>query len=294
MGFYAAVLNAKPIKHFKLIYISKNNQIMDDKILITNIQRFSLHDGPGIRTTVFLKGCSLHCPWCANPENILSVPEAYEKEGYQGIYGKWFSDSELLEIILRDRMFYNKIVVHNVACAKMPGGVTFSGGEPLLQIEKLESLCKRLKDEGIHICAETALFVPKSLVETAMRYVDLFYVDIKILDEKRCFALLGGKLKCYLDNLNKLFEAKKNIIFRVPVIGGYTDDEWNRRNVIKLMQQFRPLKVELIKEHNLGADKYRSLGKLPLSLDTVTDTDMEMYRYEMIHKTGIETEVCKI
>ena len=267
---------------------------MNNKILLTNIQRFSLHDGPGIRTTVFLKGCSLHCPWCANPENILAVPESYEKEGHQGVYGKWVSNYDLLEVILKDRMFYDKISAHDFACTNMPGGVTFSGGEPLLQIGKLESLCRWLKGEKIHICAETALFVPESLVETAIRYVDLFYVDIKILDENRCAALLGGDLNCYLKNVDKLFDANKKIIFRVPVIGGYTDDEENRKNVIQLVNQFRPLKVELIKEHNLGADKHRSLGKLPLSLGTVTDTDMEMYQHEVIHRTGIETEVCKI
>lgn len=267
---------------------------MIDRILLTNIQRFSLHDGPGIRTTVFLKGCSLHCPWCANPENIYMDLETYEKEGRLGVYGKWLSSDELLEVLLKDRIFYSKTVAHDSACANMPGGVTFSGGEPLLQMKELESLCKRLKDKGIHICAETALFVPGSLVEMAIRYVDLFYADVKILDESRCLATLGGDLKCYLGNMAKLFDANKSVIFRVPVIGGYTDDVENREKVIQFVQRFRPLKVELIKEHNLGTDKYRTLGRRPLSLCTVTDKDMERYRDEMVLRAGVETEVCMV
>ena len=269
-------------------------QLMNDKILLTNIQRFSLHDGPGIRTTVFLKGCSLHCPWCANPENICAVPEAYKKEGHPGVYGKWYTNDELLEVILKDRIYYKKVATYDAVCANMPGGVTFSGGEPLLQMGKLESICERLKDEEIHICAETALFVPESLIETAIRCIDLFYVDVKILDKNRCAAFLGGDLTCYLQNVDKLFQANKKVIFRVPVIGGYTNDIENCEKVIQLVQQFRPLKVELIKEHNLGAEKYRSLGKEPLSLCTVKDTDMEIYCYEIIKKTGVETEVCKV
>lgn len=171
------------------------------------------------------------------------------------------SNDELLEVILKDQIYYSKVVVHGLACANMPGGVTLSGGEPLLQIAELESLCRRLKDKGIHICVETALFVPKSLVEIAIRYVDLFYVDVKILDKYRCQDVIGGDISCYLDNLDMLFAANKKIIFRVPVIGGYTDDVKNREKVIRLVEQFRPIKVELIKEHNLGADKYRSLGR---------------------------------
>ena len=98
-----------------------------DKILITNIQRMCFHDGPGIRTTVFLKGCNLHCPWCANPENISALPQAYERDGRKGLYGKEFSEEELLKEVLKDRRFYED-----------GGGVTFSGGEPLLQIKALK------------------------------------------------------------------------------------------------------------------------------------------------------------
>lgn len=262
---------------------------MDD-VFITNIQRFSLHDGPGIRTTVFCKGCALHCPWCSNPENISVSPEPYRKDGKDGIYGKWLSNQALYEELARDRLFYGQIDAN----MGLPGGVTFSGGEPLLQFDRLEPLLHRLRAEGIHICVETCLFVPMDKLEIAIENVDLFYIDIKILDRERCKRILGGNLEQYLTNLDRVFSAKKPMVFRVPVIGGYTDGEDNIANVVKLINRYPPLKVELLKEHNLGGSKYKSLGRTPLKLDIVTDADMERYRQLVNEKTGVVTEICKV
>lgn len=262
---------------------------MDD-VLITNIQRFSLHDGPGIRTTVFCKGCSLHCPWCSNPENIAPSPEPYRKDGKDGVYGKWISNEVLFEKLARDRMFYGQIDTN----MGLPGGVTFSGGEPLLQFERLGPLLQRLRAEGMHLCAETCLFVPMDKLEIAIENVDLFYIDIKLLDPESCKQILGGNLEQYLTNLDRVFSAKKSVVFRIPVIGGYTDGEDNIANAVKLINRYPPLKVEILKEHNLGESKYKSLGKTPLRLDTVTDADMERYRDRIVTETGLQTEVCKI
>lgn len=141
-------------------------------MLITNIQRFSLHDGPGIRTTVFLKGCSIKCPWCSNPENIKNYPEVYYKDGVKGIYGKEFSLDEIYAEIVKDRVFYED-----------NGGVTFSGGESLLYVDELLPLMNKLKKENITIAVETCLFVPRQKLEKVIPYIDFFYVDMKILDE---------------------------------------------------------------------------------------------------------------
>ena len=103
-------------------------------MLITNIQRFSLHDGPGIRTTVFLKGCSIRCPWCSNPENLNGYPEKYNKNGIEGIYGKEYSCDEVYDEIMKDEVFYED-----------DGGVTFSGGEALPQTVNLIQLIKRIR-----------------------------------------------------------------------------------------------------------------------------------------------------
>ena len=267
---------------------------MEDHVLVTNIQRFSLHDGPGIRTTVFLKGCSLHCPWCANPENLNGVPEPYRKDGKDGVYGHWMSCEEIFHALIKDHLFYAQRSASSGAYAGMSGGVTFSGGEPLLQMDRLEPLLMRLKDENIHLCVETALFVPPEMLSIALQYIDLFFVDIKIMDAVRCQEILGGDLEQYRKNVEILFSTGKPVIFRVPFIGGFTDSIENRQAVLDWVKRFRPLKVELIKEHNLGESKYLSLGKIPLQLNTVTDELMEHYRDELTAHIDVEVEICKV
>ena len=118
------------------------------KVRVTNIQRFCLNDGPGIRTTVFFKGCNLKCPWCANPENIeYEIQEFYNPNtNERGTFGYDIELEELERQLLKDESYYNM----------SQGGITFSGGEPLLQFHKLEPLLKRLKEKNIHLCVETA------------------------------------------------------------------------------------------------------------------------------------------
>ena len=266
---------------------------MEDRVLITNIQRFSLHDGPGIRTTVFCKGCSLRCPWCANPENLEPRPEGYVKDGVPGTYGRYISCEELVREVMKDELFYRQRG-QGEGLNALPGGVTYSGGEALLQADKLEPLFQRLKAARVHQCVETCLFVPVDKLTLAMQYIDLFYVDIKILDEERCRSILHGNLKQYLANVKTLFEAQKPVVFRVPIIGGYTDREKNITAIVELIKLYPPLKVELIKEHNLGQSKYISLGKTPPELEAVTDEAMERYREEIVSCAGARVEICSV
>ncbi len=266
---------------------------MGDRILVTNIQRFSLHDGPGIRTTVFCKGCSLRCPWCANPENLGPYPEEYIKDGRPGKYGRYLSCEELFDEVMKDEIFYRQ-QGQGTGLEVLPGGVTFSGGEPLLQADRLEPVWRELKEKDVHLCAETCLFLPVDMLALALRYIDLFYVDIKILDAERCKNVIHGDLKQYLTNIDILFGGNKQTVFRIPVIGAYTDDEKNCGRIIDLLKKYKPLKVELMKEHNLGQSKYLSLGKEPLELHTVTDAFMERYKRDIEETTGIPTEICRV
>lgn len=207
------------------------------KVRITDIQHFSLHDGPGIRTTVFLKGCNLKCPWCANPECISSK--------IQGEFGYDISLEELENEILKDEPYY-----------KTGGGVTFSGGEPLLQIKYLEPLLKSLKLKNINICFETSLFVPKEYLCIANLYADAFIVDIKILTHENVKNVLNGNINQYLDNLNVL-ELNKTI-FRIPVT---EYSLYDRELILKLVSNFKPKKIEIFKLHNLAQRKYKILNK---------------------------------
>lgn len=286
---------------------------MTKTILITNIQRFSLYDGPGIRTTIFFKGCSLRCPWCSNPENLIEAQQKYIKDGIEGIYGKWYSNDELYKEIVKDKTFYGEVdlladrfstsnlLLNPCLLNELPGGVTFSGGECMLQMGKLKELLERLKKEKIHITVETSLFAPESTLSIAFKYIDLFYVDIKILSEDKCKDTLHGNLQVYLNNLDRLFQSDKPVVMRIPFIGGFTDDDNNRKLTIALLKKYKDhiIKVEIIKEHNLGINKYNSLidGKNEINLPEyygVNDEDLETYKKEIVRNTGLWTEICKI
>ena len=178
-------------------------------ILVTKIQRFSLHDGPGIRTTVFLKGCSVHCPWCSNLENLSSIQQYYIKDGIKGEYGIYYDVDVLYEKIMKDELFFkDSMMEYDISSASdishLPGGVTFSGGEPLLQMEQLQPLLERFNKNYIHMAIETALFTSEKYLYLAIKYINFFYIDIKILNQDLCKKYLGGNLDCFIQNLNIL------------------------------------------------------------------------------------------
>ncbi len=282
-----------------------------DTILLTNIQRFSLHDGSGIRTTVFLKGCSLRCPWCSNPENLVARPQEYIKDGVPGTYGRYYKPEELTKECLKDKNFYDgklndpKLWAISTAdqIESLPGGVTFSGGEALLQIEPLVLVCEALHSSDVHIAVETCLFVPTANLQLALNCIDFFYVDMKILDPLRCREIEHGNLDLYLSNLHTLLSwtdengKHKPVVIRIPVIGSYTDIPENRASINDLIKSCvaeggNILKIELIKEHNLGESKYKSLG-MTMNYHGVEDSLMEQYKAELAD-LGVLTEICKI
>lgn len=254
-------------------------------MIITNIQRFSLHDGPGIRTTVFLKGCSIRCPWCSNPENINHQIEKYVKDGKEGFYGKEYSVDEVLKEVLKDKIFYED-----------NGGVTFSGGEALLYANELLPLMQQIKQNNISIAVETCLFVPSSYLEMVIPFVEYFYVDLKVMDKERCSFLLKGNLDLFKSNLSILAKSKRFNV-RIPVICGYTDDENNIKCIIDVIKEYIASikKVELIKGHNLGDNKYVTLGKEVPEKAEVSDLFLEEYRMKILNTVeDVEVEVCKI
>ncbi len=257
------------------------------KLLITNIQNFCLHDGPGIRTTVFLKGCNLHCPWCCNPENIeknqqfcYSVDKCISDgkkcalgpcqfadkvnsaEKLAGVseedlqkctckalsrYGEWYEEDELLNILLKEQPFWEN-----------KGGITFSGGEPLLQIGSMRGLLEKIKAKGISLCVETALFVEHEIVQLATGYFDYFLVDMKILDKERCKRIIGGDIDLYLDNLDYLFRSGADVEIRVPMIKDYVDEPENQKLIEEVLNKYNAGCIRL-PEHHLGDSKRKSL-----------------------------------
>ncbi len=232
------------------------------KVIISNIQRFSLHDGPGIRTTVFFKGCNLYCPWCSNPENINFNIEQYKENNEKKYFGYEISLEDLEKEVLKDKKFY-----------ETGGGVTFSGGECLLQFKKIEPLLKNLKKRNINICVETSLNVSNEFVDLAIKYVDYFYIDIKILDSETQY-LIGANCKNYIENVNKVLNNNKNVIFRIPLIKGYTYTVNNINIILDFIKKHKVKGIELFKIHNLGEYKYKLLNKNVTKFDKISDKEL--------------------
>lgn len=255
------------------------------KVRVSNIQRFSLHDGPGIRTTVFLKGCNLRCPWCANPENLDFEKTNFINENTKekGAFGYDIEAIELFDEIIKDKPYYK---MNN-------GGVTFSGGEPLLQIKALEQLLKKLKQEKINMCIETALQVPTELVEIAAKYIDEFIVDIKILDKEECKKVLKGNIDLYFQNLEVLKQKNKISILRIPLVNEYTLKEKNIEKILELLKHINAPLVEIFKVHNLAESKYKSINKEMIKFSEVKDSTVTEF-YDKIKNIGQEVQIIKI
>lgn len=251
-------------------------------ILVTNIQRMCFHDGPGIRTTVFLKGCTLHCPWCSNPENIFFKQESFNKDGKSGVYGKYYTTDELFKELQKDRIFWGD-----------DGGVTFSGGEAIAAMKELEPLLGKLKTDKVHIAVETAAFVKEELVDIALSYVSLFIIDIKLLIQDLCKDVLGGDVDVYFRNVEKIHSAGKEVLFRIPCNYEYTMTRDNKMKIKDFLQEYKDVPVQIFAVHNLGEAKYRSLGKTMWAHEEVSDKDLSDF-CDNLHKMGIKAEIIRI
>ena len=204
---------------------------------IFNIQRFCTHDGPGIRTTVFLKGCPLRCAWCHNPESQSADVEVFS-DGE--LCGREVTVEEVVDEVLRDREFYGNT-----------GGMTLSGGEPLCQRAFSMELLKKAKEEGLHTAVETCGHVHE--IEEFMPYVDLWLYDIKLLDTDAHRLWTGVGNERIMENLNKLGE---NVILRCPIIEGVN---LCPEHFAALQTLGRPM--EFLPYHPLGMDKAKKLGR---------------------------------
>lgn len=256
---------------------------------VFNIQRFSTHDGPGIRTTVFFKGCNLHCRWCHNPESISLKPQlelnadlcigcgsCFNKCSFHMIdqtgahiidrrqckacgecvdtcfakgitlVGKDISSDKLMEDILTDKLYFEQ----------SGGGVTFSGGECMIQPEFLAELVAECRKEGIHTAVDTAGNVPWNYFEKVN--ADLYLYDLKAVDPELHKALVGVDNKLILENLKCLSDEGKRMWIRIPYVPGCNDGEIPA--MAEFLRGIKAEKIELLPYHRLGEGKYESLG----------------------------------
>lgn len=223
------------------------------KACIFNIQRFSIHDGPGIRTTVFFKGCPLNCSWCSNPESQNFNPELmWDKIKKKYITtGDYKFIEDVMDIILKDKDYYKE----------SGGGVTLSGGEVLSQSSFAVELLKECKKNNIHTACETSAFSLPDTFNYFMKYPDLLIIDIKHYDNIKHIEKTGVSLKPILKNIKSAFSEKKNILIRIPIIPGYNDSLKDAENFSFLLKQYSIFKVELLPFHQFGKSKYKFLNR---------------------------------
>lgn len=316
--------------------------------VIFNIQKYSLHDGPGIRTTVFLKGCPLRCRWCHNPESQSSAPEliywesrcvgcgacvkacpsaalalveaavetgttsslpffycyqminanpaergmvtrtgdeipapaaapssargsaathfiSYDRTkctscgrcasacaaGAREIAGRTVTTAAVMADILRDRIFYDQ----------SGGGVTFSGGEPLMQPAFLKGLLESCREEGLRTTVDTSGFASWEALEPLVPLVDLFLYDVKLMDDRKHVKYTGASNRIVLDNLKRLAAGHPGVLARIPLIPGVNDDDHNIGCTGEFLRRCGVTRVSVLPYHSLGADKYRRLGR---------------------------------
>jgi pyruvate formate lyase activating enzyme len=220
--------------------------------LVFSIERGATHDGPGLRTTVFFKGCPLRCVWCHNPESLSFSPEEYHLDDGVEIKGTEKTVEEIMRIVRKDKIFFQK----------SGGGLTLSGGEPLAQIDFARSLLQAVKSEGIHTCVETSGYVQTDALLSVAPYVDLFLYDYKESDDQRHKKYTGVSQKLILDNLSVLNDAGAKIILRCPVIPGYNDSPAHFSAISQTANTYRQIICVHIMPYNpMGASKAKRLGR---------------------------------
>ena len=275
--------------------ISRENN--EKKIHVMEIERFAIHDGPGIRTTVFLQGCPLKCPWCSNPESQVikkhlmhfskkcvgcgKCQEVCDQFAIDFREGKPIFDrnkcngcgicvenclSNALKISGEDMTaeeILNRILQDKDYYEKSQGGVTFSGGEPFVQYDNLLELLQLCKKNGVHTAVETTGDVEKEKFREAAQFIDLFLFDIKHTEQEKLKEVTGGNYKNIYDNLHYLASKHpENVTLRMPVIPTFNFDDASINRVFEIALKNCFHGVDLIPYHTLGKDKYEQLGRI--------------------------------
>ena len=220
---------------------------------IFDIQKFSLHDGPGIRTIVFLKGCALRCRWCCNPESQRYEIEELTMAGKTRTVGRDVTVAEVMAEVRKDLIYYRRSF----------GGVTLSGGEALCQPEFAKALLQAAKAEGITTALESTGFAPYEVIEGILPYLDVFLMDIKHMNSEKHKAFTTKPNERILENARKIAENARELIIRVPVIPTFNDKPEEIKAIAKFANSLPNVKeLHLLPYHRLGRDKYAGLGRV--------------------------------
>ena len=293
-------------------------------MLLFNIQRFSTHDGPGIRTTVFFKGCPLKCLWCHNPESQDFKPQVLHNSERCVLCGKCISNCPAQAIELRDGTLFtnsDKCTACGLCadecfnCAKevsgleytisqvmdavrrdrtfygeSGGGVTFSGGECLTMPDELTELLKQCRRTGIHTAVDTCGFCKTEDIAKTLPYTSLYLYDIKCVDSELHKRLTGADNELILKNLRFLKENGANIWLRLPLIEGVNCGETEIADLLALAEEIRPGRVSLLPYHNIGNFKYEKLNRKVEEFTAPTQERLDEIKAQF-EALGLETKI---
>lgn len=260
---------------------------MQDKGYIFDIKKYSVNDGPGIRTTVFFKGCPLNCWWCHNPESQQTEPEeidncifrwslSHDQSQRSKIGSQVFVD-EVMKEIEKDLPFYEE----------SNGGATFSGGEPMLQIDFLQSLLSECKKKDINTAIDTTGHAPFGNFEKIYDHTDIFLYDLKLMDDKIHFEYCGVSNELIHENLKNLSFRSDKIILRLPIIPTITDTEENISQTISFISTLKNIReIDLLPFHSTAKSKYERMQKENKVVNLVPPTKEHMselkYRFSQL------------
>jgi pyruvate formate lyase activating enzyme len=228
--------------------------------LIFDIRRYTIHDGPGIRTTVFFKGCPLRCIWCHNPESQeacveqVTVQRTLDGKLFESelAVGRWQSAVDVMKEVEKDEVFY----------LESGGGVTFSGGEPLMQADALAEILALCKEKGYHTAIDTSGHADAASIKKVMDLGDLWLFDLKLMNDSRHVEYTGVSNEMALNNLEMLAREGKQIIIRFPLVPGITDDPENLHSIATTMANYDLDRIDILPYHDIAREKYRRIGKV--------------------------------
>lgn len=265
--------------------ISKNieNDYLNVKGRIFDIQKFSVHDGPGIRTIIFLKGCFFRCRWCCNPESQNFEIEKMKVNGKIKRIGEDITVKEVLSEIEKDRAYYRR----------SGGGVTLSGGECLFQPDFAYGILKGCKELGINTAIETTACTNFSVIEKILPEVDYVLMDIKHINPIKHKEYIGSDNSLVLENAKKISNFGSNLTIRVPVIPGFNDTEKEILDIAKFTKNLKDVKeIHLLPYHRLGRDKYTGLNRDYL-LDSIEPPSEEKMKklQQVVNNIGISGKI---
>ena len=252
---------------------------------IFDIQRYSIHDGTGIRTIVFLKGCALRCRWCCNPESQSFDIETMTINGRPKVYGRDVTVREVMQTVRRDMTYYSR----------SDGGLTLSGGESLLQPEFAEALLKAGKALGVNTALESMGFAKYETIERILPYLDTYLMDIKHMDPKKHEQWCGRENTVMVENARKIAAGgMTELIIRVPVVPGFNDTERELIDIARFADSLPGVEeIDILPYHNFGEGKYTGLGRdYPMGkAERPTAEKMEGFKAAIERATGLYCQI---